>query len=83
MSGPAQGSIQPQVTPFQTQVATGRTPDGHPVLVLTLHTVVGQVTVFLPPEGAESLAVDLTRGAAQAKSGLILPGPRPLPPARP
>jgi len=66
--------IQPQPLPFQAIVQTGRTSEGKDVVILNLITVTGATVVFLPPDGAESLATDLTRGAKTARTGLILPG---------
>jgi len=71
-------TIQATPTPFQALVQPGRTPDGKDVLALTLFTVVGPITVFLPPDGADVLARDLVRGAKLARTGLHLPNGRPV-----
>lgn len=68
--------VQPQPTPFQAEVGVGTTPDGRQVVSLTLHLVTGRTVVFLPPDGATTLATDLTRAGKQAATGLILPNPR-------
>ena len=81
MTGPANGHgaapaapmIQPQPTPFQAIVTSGTDPAGRRVVMLTLVLVTGTTVVFLPPDGAETMAADLTRIARTARSGLVLP----------
>jgi len=67
--------MQPQPTPFQ--IGCAGLEDGN--ILIRIMTVTGMTVLFTTPEGAEGIATQLTKAAAQAKTGLTLPPGLTLP----
>ena len=65
--------LQPQPLPFQALIDHAPDGRGGQILTLTLVGPWGATKVFLPPEGAKTLAADLVRHAQAAGAGLVLP----------
>lgn len=69
---PEPDAVHPQPTPVTAEVAQA-VIQGERAVILTLHTVVGPVTVFLPAPSAIALA-DMLRNAG---GGLTIPTLQP------
>lgn len=67
--------MQPQPTPFQ--IGAANLDDGN--ILIRVMTVTGMTVLFTTPEGAEGIAEQLTKAAAQARTGLTLPPGLTLP----
>lgn len=79
--------VTPTPTPLTYIVQPLPTPDGKGLVLVTLYTVVGPITTFWDPAGAERFAGDVHHCATQARTGLVLPpsvnGSAPAWPATP
>ena len=67
--------MQPQPTPFQ--IGAANLDDGN--ILIRVMTVTGMTVLFTTPEGAEGIAEQLTKAAAQARTGPTLPPRLALP----
>jgi len=66
-------NVAPQPTPFQPVIQTGHLPNGEPVVIISIFTVVGQLAFFAPPEGAGEFGQQLLAASKGAATGLVLP----------
>lgn len=70
-----------QPSPISFAVGDAALPDGRRAVILQVETVVGSAVYLIDPETASTIAAQLDRTAAQARTGLLLaPAGTPLPP---
>lgn len=71
------------VAPLQWQLHHGQAPDGAKLCIVVLTQGLLTAQVVLSPHDTDALGRALIQGAAQARTGLIIPAGAVLPPPTP